>query len=284
VEAERLDLDLKEKEKDMKRLQASEDDLRTQLRRTEKERTTYRERSVQLSDDLERIEREFKKAEDRWEAERRQLTQGVRFANMSVSQHGDEASALVRAAELDREELSQRHTKELRGLAMQIEWLRARCRREEMLRSDAAFAKRFVLMQVELYGACNQADLALLAQMGITPDRTVMPKPPTIKKAGLVVIAMLRMKRGAAQWAKSRRIHERIVGKLEGMRRGSSQAGPPQMKQLTAGTSNSRKVGASSSRRSLEVALGRSVSDDKRENRRVSELRLSEGRRISSGR
>ena len=43
--------------------------------------------------------------------------------------------------------------KELRGLVMQIEWLRAKCRREESLRADAAYAKRFMMLQIDLFGA-----------------------------------------------------------------------------------------------------------------------------------
>jgi hypothetical protein len=61
----------------------------------------------------------------------------------------------------------------------------------------------------------------MLQQMGITPDRTVHEKRPSFKEVAIMVRATVRMKRGAEQWAKSRKIHERLVTSLEVMRRKS---------------------------------------------------------------
>lgn len=80
------------------------------------------------------------------------------------------------------------------------------------------------------------------------------------------------MKRGAETWAKSRKVHERIVGKFEGMRRASGGA-------LT-GTGAGRAEKEKRARRSLDppspaasaVAAG-AGQVAKRESRRVSELR-----------
>ena len=91
---------------------------------------------------LEALERDFEMAEGEWEREKEGLTRGVRFADMSVSKVGDGEG-----------EGEKRLKREVRGLAMQVEWLRARCKREEGLRGDAAWAKRFMLLQVELFGA-----------------------------------------------------------------------------------------------------------------------------------
>ncbi|OBT63344.1 hypothetical protein VE03_07246 [Pseudogymnoascus sp. 23342-1-I1] len=208
VQADKLELAVQTRDASLAALTTTEASLRAQLRRIREERTTQKERASRASNELEALEREFRGAKRGWEAERQGLTRGVRFANSSsVLEGGAEAEV--------------RHTKELRGLAMQIEWLRARCRREEGLRADAAYAKRFMLLQVELFGACNQADLQILAQMGITPDRTTLPPRPSLRRVGWMVIACVRMKRGAEAWAKSRKVHERIVGKFEGMRRAS---------------------------------------------------------------
>ena len=44
-----------------------------------------------------------------------------------------------------------RHQAELKGLAKQIQFLRAKCTREEGFRNDLAYMKRFFLMQIKLY-------------------------------------------------------------------------------------------------------------------------------------
>ncbi|KAK4988602.1 hypothetical protein LTR66_007267 [Elasticomyces elasticus] len=112
------------------------------------------------------------------------------------------------------------HASELKGLAKQIQYLRAKCGREEAFRQDLVFMKRWFLMQVEMYGACNKADLRLLEEMGITPDRTVREKRPTLRTTGWMIIASLRMQRMASQWAGSKKLHESLLKKLEMMRRG----------------------------------------------------------------
>jgi Pericentrin-AKAP-450 domain of centrosomal targeting protein len=61
----------------------------------------------------------------------------------------------------------------------------------------------------------------MLQQMGITPDRTIHEKKPSLRTVAIMVRAGVRMRRGAEQWAKSRKIHERLVATLEVMRRKS---------------------------------------------------------------
>lgn len=65
--------------------------------------------------------------------------------------------------------------------------------------------------------------------MGITPDTTLRPEKPSLKRVGLAVLATVRMRRGAEAWAKSRKIHDRLAGKVKEMKRiegRSSSAGP----------------------------------------------------------
>jgi len=63
-----------------------------------------------------------------------------------VTGGGEGMDALVRGAEEQR----LRHHKELRALAMQIEWMQARWEREAKLRQDAAFAKRYLSLELEM--------------------------------------------------------------------------------------------------------------------------------------
>lgn len=46
--------------------------------------------------------------------------------------------------------------------------------------------------------------------MNLTPDRssTTKPKKPTIRTVAIMVRAICRMKRGAEEWGKSKKIHE----------------------------------------------------------------------------
>jgi len=76
-----------------------------------------------------------------------------------------------------------------------------------------------MLLQVELFEACNKADLHILKQMGITPDQTFHEKKRSLRSVAFMVMASVRMKKGAEQWAKSRKVHEKLVTSLEVMRR-----------------------------------------------------------------
>jgi hypothetical protein len=58
--------------------------------------------------------------------------------------------------------------------------------------------------------------------MGLASDKSAPAKKPTIRSVSLMIMAGVRMRKGAEEWRKSRKIHERIVGKLEVMRRGAA--------------------------------------------------------------
>jgi chromosome segregation ATPase len=148
IQAEELELEVKNRDGNIARITAAESELRLQLKRVREERAVQRDRAARSAQQLNELQLKFRQAKEAWEEEKNRLSHGVRFPNTSVSElRGNET--LIREGE----EREKRHTKELRGLAMQIEWLRARCRREESLRADAAYAKRFMLLQVELFNA-----------------------------------------------------------------------------------------------------------------------------------
>jgi chromosome segregation ATPase len=148
IQAEELEVVVKERESTIAKITAVESELRSQLKRVRDERSTQRERAVKAVQQLDELEAKFRRSKEAWEVERRSLTRGVRFPNMSVSDLRANET-LIREGE-EREKI---HVKELRGLMMQIEWLRARCRREESLRADAAYAKKFMMLQIDLFGA-----------------------------------------------------------------------------------------------------------------------------------
>jgi hypothetical protein len=69
--------------------------------------------------------------------------------------------------------------------------------------------------------------------MGITPDMSIHTKKPTLKAAGLAVMAAIRMKRLSDGWAASRKVHAQLVKTLEGMRKRSGRTTTPGRQQLT---------------------------------------------------
>lgn len=60
--------------------------------------------------------------------------------------------------------------------------------------------------------------------MGITPDTSFRAnnRKPSLRTAGLAVIAAIRMRRMREEWAGSRKLHDALVKKLESMRRGAA--------------------------------------------------------------
>lgn len=79
----------------------------------------------------------------------------------------------------------------------------------------------------------------------------------------------MRMKRGAEAWAKSRKVHERIVGKFEGMRRASTGGSTGGGVGVTTGAGRAERE--RKGRRSLDPPSASAGA--KKESRRVSELR-----------
>ncbi|KAF7939908.1 uncharacterized protein EAE98_000035 [Botrytis deweyae] len=233
IQRESLQLLIKERETAIQSVSAKEVELRSSLRRVRDERNRERARALSAKEQLELLEEEYVKskedyikAKSEWEAEKRTLSSGVRFPNMSISYTEDEIQALKK----DRDELEKRfskeiekrddkHGKELKGLCMQIEWMKARCAREESKRADLAYAKKYLTAKISMYDACNKADLRLLRQTSLIPEPAPAPKPKaTIRTVAFLIIAGLRMRKGAEAWDQNKKIHQKILGKLEVMR------------------------------------------------------------------
>ena len=151
--AEDLQVQITSRESQLATASNREKDLRTQLKRVREERTLQTERSNALSNELENLQSRYERAVDNlsrqqreWEEERKAMASRVRFANTSVSSlHANENSNL--------ESMQKKHMGELKGLAKQIQWLRAKCTREEGFRSGLVYEKKFLLMQIEMFEA-----------------------------------------------------------------------------------------------------------------------------------
>jgi hypothetical protein len=71
----------------------------------------------------------------------------------------------------------------------------------------------------------NKADLALLKSTGIQlPSKKIKEKKATFRTVAIMVRATIRMKKGAEQWAKSRKVHDALVSKIESMKKKEAEA------------------------------------------------------------
>ncbi|TQS38128.1 hypothetical protein Golomagni_01372 [Golovinomyces magnicellulatus] len=234
LQAESLELIIQERDDKISTLRDMEKELRRQVHQLREEQIQSHQKSSIYQDQFERLQQKFHQAKDQWESERKQLTRGVRFANMSISMTNDASKnhqkqqnqPEIKLLKTEYEECEKRHTKEMRGVSLQLEWLRAKCSREEFFRAEAAFAKRFMALQIALFEACNKADIELLEKSGIPRPPPRPKRPISVKRLGIVIRAIIRMKRAAEFWAEKRKIDEKVRAQIERQRKS-------QMKELT---------------------------------------------------
>ncbi|EHK43710.1 hypothetical protein TRIATDRAFT_35684 [Trichoderma atroviride IMI 206040] len=73
-------------------------------------------------------------------------------------------------------------------MMLQMEWMQARWEREASLRSDAAYAKKFLQLQLNIADACNKAQLRELEHIRtkVLQSRKplTLPKPPSFSSSG----------------------------------------------------------------------------------------------------
>ena len=74
--------------------------------------------------------------------------------------------------------------------------------------------------------ACsNHADLNMIAQMGISPERSIRDKTPSLRSVALMVIASLRIRRRQEEWARTKLVKESLVRTLQQTRKKSRRSG-----------------------------------------------------------
>ena len=166
--AEDLQVQLKARDKQLASTISHEDGLRNELKRVREGRALQADKAVALSSELENLQSRYEHAVEKftqqqqtWEEERRTMSSRVRFPNNSVS-------SLHVSNEV---QLAQRHAAELRGLAKQIQWLRAKLNREEGFRSDLIYEKKYMKLEIEMFEAwfvifasclMNEANLTMI--------------------------------------------------------------------------------------------------------------------------
>ncbi|RMZ77230.1 hypothetical protein DV738_g4490, partial [Chaetothyriales sp. CBS 135597] len=104
--------------------------------------------------------------------------------------------------------------KEIKGLIKEITWLKAKCRREERLRKDIAFSKKYLEQGEAMRMQCNQIDLRILREMGVEIDKAKYQtrlKPIQKFRAGVfAVIAAIRMSDMEEQWRDVKKLGDEL--------------------------------------------------------------------------
>lgn len=149
--AEDLQLQITTRQSLLEAASSREKELRTQLKRIREERSLQCQKSTALASELDSVQASYEavlekltRKQQQWDEERKAIVSKVRFTNTSISEKGD--SAQLEAAQ-------KRHAAELKGLAKQIMWLRAKLGREEGFRVGLAYEKRYLTMRCDMYEA-----------------------------------------------------------------------------------------------------------------------------------
>ena len=168
AEAETLGLKLAEREERIA-------ELRKETRRYRDERGKADQRAGAIESELERLQGRYENVVDK----------------LSVSRKGTADDS--------------RREKEMKGLIREIQWLRARVKREEGFRRDLAWSKGVLDMSEGVRLACNEADIRMIRQMGVKAKRSSYETklaPVNKLRAGIqTVIALARMSKMAQRWS-----------------------------------------------------------------------------------
>ncbi|KAF4962957.1 hypothetical protein FSARC_8983 [Fusarium sarcochroum] len=227
AEMENLEHDVRQQQELIDGLVASEASLRRKLERARSERAAFRMSAEKLQKDLERIKATAVAAraetlDRRSSADRKALDTTIEGADQALE-------TVIRAAE----SADERHKKELRGMVMQMEWMQARFQREASLRSDAAYAKKFIQLQLDVANACNKAQLRELEDIrtNLLGNKKALSLPshattanssttkPTLKTFLVMARFIARARISAKNWAKQETVRRKLVVATEEQRK-----------------------------------------------------------------
>ncbi|KAL4723404.1 hypothetical protein ACLX1H_009901 [Fusarium chlamydosporum] len=227
AEMENLEHDVLQQQELIESLAASEASLRRKLERARSERAAFRMSAEKLQKDLERVKAAAVAARagslDRRSAvDRKALDVTIEGADQALE-------TVIRAAE----SADERHKKELRGMLMQMEWMQARFQREASLRADAAYAKKFLQLQLDVANACNKAQLRELEDIrtNLLGNKKALALPshatssnssttkPTLKTFLVMARFIARARLSANNWAKQEVVRRKLVAATEEQRK-----------------------------------------------------------------
>ncbi|KAH8174853.1 hypothetical protein LIA77_06272 [Sarocladium implicatum] len=213
AEIANLEHDVRQQQEMLDALAASEASLRRKLERARSERAAYR-----LT--VEKLQKDLRKATN---ASRKQ----------AATRDDEDTVAAIETVVRAAEGAETRHKKELRGAVVQMEWMQKRWEREAGLRSDAAYAKRFLQLQLDIANACNKAQLRELESIrtSLLGSRKALPAStrnshnnekgaaavgrPTLRTVLLAAKFVAKARIAARAWSKQEVVRKRLVGAAE---------------------------------------------------------------------
>lgn len=155
LEIEQLQGEVETRNEEIRAHHKRQRELESQLRGVKREKDRVDAEVHSSANELRKLTAKYQKAKEKtiqiqqaWDAERKVISQRVRFNDSSPPGKIDKG---VEALEKSIAESDARHVGELRGLARQIRYLKAKVAREKNFRQDLSFAKSFFLMQINLY-------------------------------------------------------------------------------------------------------------------------------------
>lgn len=160
LEIEELQAQMNTRDEEIRLRRKKEKDLDTQIRNLRKEKSQLDSISQSTAEDLKKVARRYQKAVEKtvqlqaaWDEERKAIKQRVRFSESTNRRENAKTDVGSKALENHVLEAEERHRAEIKGLAKQIRYLRAKVAREAGFRADLSFSKNFFLMQINLYSA-----------------------------------------------------------------------------------------------------------------------------------
>ena len=156
LEAEELQCQVKEHERRALTASEREQKLRVDVERLELERNELRGQSSALTKELDMLQARYRGRLDELHEQHELMKQTQRSCNGRAvkASTGDLAiSGTSHGASESTTTVSKKHAAELRGLAKQIEYLRAKLKREQNFRDSLIYEKRYLMMQIEMFKA-----------------------------------------------------------------------------------------------------------------------------------
>ncbi|KAJ4135907.1 hypothetical protein NW768_003509 [Fusarium equiseti] len=227
AEMENLEHDVLQQQELIEGLAASEASLRRKLERARSERAAFRMSAEKLQKDLERVKAAAVAA--RTGAPGRRSAVDRKALDVTIEGADQALETVIRAAE----SADERHKKELRGMLMQMEWMQARFQREASLRADAAYAKKFLQLQLDVANACNKAQLRELEDIrtNLLGNKKALSLPghataanssttkPTLKTFLVMARFIARARLSANNWAKQEVVRRKLLNATEEQRK-----------------------------------------------------------------
>ncbi|UQC80749.1 microtubule associated protein [Colletotrichum lupini] len=225
-EADALEHDVIQQQETIDELTAAEGSLRRKLERARAERAAYRLTAEKLQKDIRDL-----KALAAAEKKNPRAARLAAETDERMRQTDEALETVIRAAE----NADAKHTKELRGMTLQMEWMQARWKREVSMRADAAYAKKFLQLELDIANACNKAQLRELEQIRCELLGSRRPLPPssssttarkqtasgrpTLKTVATMARFIARMQISAREWAKHEATRQKLADCVDEMRK-----------------------------------------------------------------